>query len=241
MSSKFLKIGLCALSVCAISATSCKKDGGSSSKRKSQRARWVDSPSSGKAEGDTIVIEGLGVHFTKPEVLYVYKECMEASHSPEGPDKDWIPVIRCETEVSDDTDEFADDGKESAVLTIYAAHKTSVINERTVESFRASYQNAGYVVDDINFVEDYMSKPGRRGIETKAHLMDSSTGYPAREIQRFLFPVGDVIFIMHIDYPYGDDRSGINNDWQRIFWNFELSEERDVETTSTAPEADESE
>ncbi len=227
MSPKLLRFGLCTLALCALGSTSCKEGGGSSSKRKSDRARWVDSPSSGTSTDNKIVIPGLGVSFEKPEVLYVYKECAETAHSPDGPDKKWIPVIRCESATSGDYDEYADEESSGGGLsmTIYAAHKDRVINERTVETFRASYQNAGYIVDDVSFMEDYMGKPGRRGVEARLHLMDSSTGYPSREIQRFMFPRGDVLFIVHIDYPYGDDRSGINNDWQRIFWNFEFDEE----------------
>ena len=37
--------------------------------------------------------------------------------------------------------------------------------------------------------------------------------------------VDDVLFIAHVDYPYGDDRSGILSDWQRILWNFQLDED----------------
>jgi hypothetical protein len=224
MSKKSLSIGLCFLALTAMGVASCK-DGGGGGGKKSQRLRWVEEPTAGKTTGKKITIEGIDITFETPEVLYVYKECTEAAHSPEGPDKEWIPVIRCETAArGGEEDEFAEES-EGLALTIYAAAKTAVINERTVETFRSRFQNAGYVVDDINFVEDYMGKEGRRGIEAQVHLMDSSTGYPSREIRRFMFPKGDVLFIAHIDYPYGDDRSGINSDWQRILWNFQYIEE----------------
>ena len=231
MSKKSLSIGLCLVALTAMGVASCKDDGGG--KKKSQRLRWVEEPESGKTEGNKIVIPGIDITFEKPEVLYVYKECTEASHSPEGPDKEWIPIIRCDTAAGGEEDEFAEES-EGLQLTFYATKKTSVINERAVETFRARFQNAGYVVDDINFIEDYMGKEGRRGIEAQVHLMDSSTGYPSREIRRFMFPKGDVLFIAHIDYPYGDDRSGINSDWQRILWNFEYLEEKAARTSEQA-------
>ena len=36
---------------------------------------------------------------------------------------------------------------------------------------------------------------------------------------------GDVLFIAHVDYEYGADRSGINSDWERIMWNFQFAED----------------
>ena len=72
---------------------------------------------------------------------------------------------------------------------------------------------------------EYMNKPGRRGILSEYHTMDVGSGYPDREVRRFMFPKGDVIFIASVDFPYGDDRSGINSDWQRILWNFQFDED----------------
>jgi hypothetical protein len=40
-----------------------------------------------------------------------------------------------------------------------------------------------------------------------------------------MFPKDDVVFIAHVDYAFGDDRSGINSDWERILWNFQFAED----------------
>jgi hypothetical protein len=87
------------------------------------------------------------------------------------------------------------------------------------------YEQAGFVVDSLNYFDEYLAKPGRRGIEVVAHTVDKSTGYPLREIRRFMFPKDDVVFIIHIDYEYGTDRSGINSDWERIVWSFQFQED----------------
>ncbi len=235
--SKFTSILLCAfVSTAALGVTACDKGGGGSKKGKSERLRWVNKPVSGTSENDgkLIKIPGISVDFYKPDVLYVYKSCVEPAHSPEGPDKEWIPVIRCTSTAgaSDDSDsddwesdDDDDDGGER-VLTIYATDKGDmIINERTTASYQLQYEQAGYKVESINFFDEYLSKPGRRGIEVVAQTIDSSTGYPDREIRRFMFPKDDVVFIAHIDYDFGADRSGINSDWERILWNFHYAED----------------
>ena len=218
----------------------CKKEGATpttNSRKKSPRAKWLDSPAQGKTEGGRITIPGLDVIFMKPNVLYVYKECGEASHKPDDTDKSWIPVIRCTSPFgSEGEDEFgasSDDGSETVTLTIYVTQKDTIVNERTVETFRSKYLNAGYKVDEITYVEDYLTKENRSGIYSKVHLIDGE-GYPTREIQRFMFPKDDVLFIAHIDYPYGDDRSGIMGDWERILWNFEFVGEQSIATMTDA-------
>jgi hypothetical protein len=100
-----------------------------------------------------------------------------------------------------------------------------IINERSTASYKLQYEQAGFEVEEINFFDEFLSKPGRRGIEIKAHTVDASTGYPQRQIRRFMFPKDDVVFIAHIDYPYGNDSSGINSDWERILWNFQYAED----------------
>jgi hypothetical protein len=218
-----------------VSLTACKKEG--SSKGKSDRLRWVNRPTSGTAEdgGKLIKVPGLAVDFYVPDVLYVYKDCKEASHTPEGPDKEWIPVVRCESieaggasESEDEWDSESEDDESGAsrVLTIYAAEKgDTLISERSTASHKLQYEQAGFVVDSLNYFDEYLAKPGRRGIEVIAHTVDKSTGYPLREIRRFMFPKDDVVFIIHIDYEYGTDRSGINSDWERIVWSFQFQED----------------
>lgn len=218
---------------CALGSTACAGGGGGG--KKSPRGKWVNKPTQGSTQGKITKIPGLAITFEQPEVLYVYKECGEAHHSPESGDNNWIPVIRCssvfgdsdgggEDEWSEDaSDDLGDD--ESVALTIYAAPKDAIINERSVETFRAKFQNAGFKVDEIAYHEEYMAKPGRRGIEAKIQIIDTSSGYPSREILRFMFPKDDIIFIAQIDYPFGDDRSGMMSDWQRILWNFQFDED----------------
>ncbi len=231
---KFSRILLSALFLSSVvSLSACKKNGGK--KGKSTRLRWVEKPTSGTAaeEGKVVSIPGLGIMFHTPDVLYVYKDCGEAGHSPDGPEKSWVPVINCSSPFADSDDEEdweseeeEDDSSAGAEMTIFVASKENMlINERAVTSYTTQYREAGFEVDEIQYFDEYLSKPNRRGIEILVHTLDSETGYPEREIRRFMFPVGDVIFIAHIDYPYGDDRSGINSDWERILWNFQLDED----------------
>lgn len=220
----------------AISLGSAACAGGGGGGKKSARAKWVSKPQQGTTRGKITKIPGLGLTFEQPEVLYVYKECGEAAHSPESTENDWIPVIKCMS-VFDDSgggggeDEWSDGGGddfgdgEAVSMTIYVAPKDVIINERSVETFRAKFQNAGFKVDEITYHEEYLAKPGRRGIEAKIQIMDTSSGFPSREILRFMFPKDDVIFIAQIDYPFGDDRSGMMSDWQRILWNLQFDED----------------
>jgi hypothetical protein len=225
------------IATAGVSLTACKKDGGSS-KGKSDRLKWVNRPTSGTAEdnGKLIKIPTLAVDFYVPDVLYVYKDCKEASHTPEGPDKEWIPVVRCqsveggggESESEDEWDSESEDEETdvSRVLTIYVAEKgDTLISERSTASHQLQYEQAGFVVDSLNYFDEYLAKPGRRGIEVIAHTVDKGTGYPVREIRRFMFPKDDIMFIVHVDYEYGADRSGINSDWERIVWSFQLQED----------------
>lgn len=231
---KFIRILFSAFFVTASVGTiaACEKGGGGR-KGKSERLRWVNKPTTGSVqkEGKLITIPDLGVDFYVPEVLYVYKDCKEAGHSPEGPDNAWVPVLRCsspfEDSGEDDWDSEEDDsGGGDQELVIYATPKNDmIINERAVTSYTTQYTQAGFEVDDIQYFDEYLSKPGRRGIEILVHTVNSETGYPDREIRRFMFPKDDVVFIAHIDYPYGDDRSGINSDWERILWNFQFTED----------------
>lgn len=242
------KLSLVALSLVLASTagiTGCKKNGGGK-KGKSERLRWVEKPTNGVTEdnGKLIKIDGIGVWFYVPDVLYVYRKCEEPAHTPDGPENDWIPVIRCSVvdgpvgegegggdegdwdSEEEDLDDEGSGGTSSSDLTIYVTDKRDqIINERSVESYKLQYQNAGYKVDDIGYHDEYLAKPGRRGIEAVVQTIDSETGYPDREIRRFMFPKDDVVFIAHIDYGYGDDQSGIDSDWQRILWAFQFVED----------------
>lgn len=230
---KFTSILLSALFATAcVGMTACDKGGGGS-KKKSERLRWVNKPVTGTSEkdGKIIRIPGIAVDFYTPDTLYVYKDCKEASHSPEGPEKAWIPVIRCtspfDDSEEDDWDSDEDEGDSGAkVLTIFVTDKADmIINERATASMEVQYQQAGFEVESIDYYDEYLGKPGRRGIEVLVHTIDKSSGYPDREIRRFMFPKDDVVFIAHIDYPYGADRSGIKRDWERILWNLQYAED----------------
>ena len=206
----------------AVSVSGCNKSsGGGGSKKASDRLKWVQKPTSGKQSGKIIKIPGLQVTFEQPEVLYVYKECSEAAHSDQT-DEGWVPVITCMSTYGGDE---LDDERADVALTIYAGEKKTIINERGVAILKAEYVQQGYKVDEIIYIEDYQGKRGRRGIQSVLHVMDADGKYPEREIQRFRFPVGDIVFVAQVDYPYGDDRSGIESDWQRILWNFQLDED----------------
>lgn len=204
------------------------------------RKAWLEEPANGSTAQDVISIPTLGVKFHVPDTLYVFKNCTEAAHRPAGPDNAWIPVVQCapgvkeQEEVADvDFDEEEEEvsaGGFSSPVIIYAAPKTMVINERAVETFRAKYQHEGWVVDDIGYITDYQSKPGRTGIEMRVH---QSSG---NETLRFLWPVDDMMFVAQVDYPMGADRSGLAKDWQRIVWGFQLDEDGPLYPGAEEPE-----
>ncbi|MCH9688387.1 MAG: hypothetical protein K0V04_43550 [Deltaproteobacteria bacterium] len=218
-----------ALALCALCALSlgCKKTG---PRGQSALAQWVDSPSSGSKDGDTIKIPPLQVTFEIPETLYVFKTCGEASHSPDGSNK-WIPVLTCGStgeDVFDSEDEeesyFADDeateaGAEPIDLTIYVTKKTRPIDERAVTWFEGQFKQAGLDIDEISYQHDYHKKAG---IYAKLHIVDGGTGEPTREIIQFMFPREDVVFIARMEYPFGETRS-VDADWQYVLWNFDFT------------------
>ena len=86
-----------------------------------------------------------------------------------------------------------DDERSDVALTIFAGEKKTIINERGVAILKQKYIQEGYKVDEIIYIEDYQGKAGRRGIQSILHVMDEEGKYPAREIQRFRFPVGDIV------------------------------------------------
>jgi hypothetical protein len=213
---------------CALALASCK--GGN--RKKSEAAQWIDSPSSGVKEGRVIKFPTLGVKFEVPEVLYVYKNCGEASHSPEG-DHKWVPVITCssagggdvfgggEESEEDDGSGLSDDSEdggsaEEIGVTFYVTHKTRPLDERSVSWFENQYKSSGLSVDEISFQHDFQKKSG---IYAKLHIVDRETNHPTREIIQFMFPRDDVVFIARMEYPFGESRS-VDQDWKYLLWNF---------------------
>jgi hypothetical protein len=213
------------LAFSVVSVAACDK-GGTSKREQSARANWIDSPKSGKTEGRIIKIPGLDVTFETPQTVYVYKNCEEADHSPDAQNKSWIPVVRCTSPFGEggETDELSEESSGPIAITFYVTKNDAVINERAKESMRTQLQQAGFVVEEIEYYDEYLSKEKRRGIEVKMHTVGEN-GYPERYIQRFMFPRGDVMFIAHTDIPYNENRAGINKDWERILFFFQLDED----------------
>lgn len=225
---KLSRIGAIAVGIAsAMSLTACEKNGGGSSPAQA----WVDAPSSGSKAENTIQFSQLGVSFEIPDTLYVFKNCGEASHSPEGSQK-WVPVITCRSgapEVDpseedgswedDSYDEFDENQAEPIDLTFYVTHKSRPLDERAVTWFESQYTQAGLDVNEISYQGDYQKK---KGIYAKLHVMDDDTGAPKREIVQFMFPENGVIFIAKMEYPYGESRS-VDQDWQYILWNFDFT------------------
>ena len=221
------RLGVCLAAACLLAVPSCKNNGGRGS---SEAAAWVDSPTSGAKNGPKFAFNQLGVEFEIPDTLYVFRNCGEASHSPDDATK-WIPIVSCSSgsagdfefgDEDEEEDPFAEDemadasGAEDIDLTFFVTKKTRPLDERSVTWFKNKYQQAGLSVDEIAYQSDYQKKAG---IYTRLHVMDTSTNTPTREIVQFMFPRKDVVFIARMEYPFGDTRS-VDKDWQYILWNF---------------------
>lgn len=227
LDSRSSRFGAIALGVfCAVSLGACGKNGSGGGK-KSDLAKWVDSPTNGNKDGNMIKFAQLGVQFEIPDTLYVFRNCGEASHTPDGAQR-WIPVVTCASTGDDvfggddeEEDYFADDeaaaaGAEPIDLTFYVTHKTRTLDERAVTWFEGQFKEAGLDVDEISYQHDYKKK---EGIYAKLHIVDNN-GEPEREIIQFMFPRKDVVFIARMEYPFGETRS-VEQDWDYIMWNFD--------------------
>ncbi|TPV95807.1 MAG: hypothetical protein B7733_07965 [Myxococcales bacterium FL481] len=237
------QLTLSTILIASAAAMGCASSGGSTTRSQSPRAQWIESPSRGQAADKQIRIPGLAVSFEIPDVLYVFRDCVEAAHSPDGPGREWIPVIQCDgTGPSGGEDDFDDEGGDGSdrTMTIYVAHKKQAINERTVETMRADFERAGVTVAEIAYHENYVDKENRRGIEAKLqHFGGADSRYPTSETLRFTFAADDVVFIADTEYPFGTDVSGILSDWQRILWSFQLDEEGPLYGGEAAPAGEE--
>ena len=209
------------LTAAAVLSGACDKGGKG---KESAAAQWVDDPSGAKKDGKKYYFSGLDVEFEVPDTLYVFRNCSEASHSPEG-EAGWIPVLTCSSEGGgggDETSDFAAEGEEGGgelvSIKFYATKKTRPIDERTVSWFENQYREAGFEVDEISFQHDYQNKSG---IYAKLQVIDPSSGMPSREIIQFMFPKEDVLFIARTEYTFGDSRA-IPTDWKYILWNFDI-------------------
>lgn len=221
------RIGVIALgALCALPLAGCKNKG---KRGQSELANWIDSPTKGTKDGNAIKIPGLGVKMEMPETLYVFKNCGEASHTPDSFNREWIPVVVCNSSGGDtfgddegEEDEFAaedaaDEGAEPIDLTFYVTKKTRPIDERAVTWFEGQFKQAGLEVADISYQHEYHKKAG---IYAKLRVMDGAE--PTREIVQFMFPRQDVVFIARMEYPFGETRS-VDADWQALLWYFDFT------------------
>lgn len=212
----------------AAGPVACAGGGGSRGGKKSEARKWLDNPSSGKREGNKILIPQIGVEFEIPETLYVFKSCDESGHSAgEGPEKNWVPVVSCASAgavSSGDADlgASASPDAEPIAMTFYLAPKDRPVDERAVAYFNNTYQEAGLKVEELAYNDDYFQKTG---IFAKLQVMDESGTNAVREIQQFMFPYGDVLFIVRTEYPFGDTRA-IQQDWKSIMPYFRVSLKR---------------
>lgn len=212
---------------CSAALVSCKDKKGYKGKTKSAALQWIDSPVKGAKEDNFIKIPSLGVAFEIPETRYVFKNCFEQSHSAEQP-TGWIPLIRCMSssgggggeDSGDSWEEGADDSSytEEIALTFYIAPKDRPIDERSVAYFRNTYQGEGIEVRELSFNDDYHDK---RGIYSELVVPSGDDETPATEIIQFLFPMGDVIFVARMEYPFGDTRA-VTADWKAMMWYFKV-------------------
>jgi hypothetical protein len=198
---------------------------------KSSASAWIDSPSNGAKNGNTITIPQLGVKFEIPDTLYVFKSCGEAAHTPDG-DHGWVPVLTCRSTNAEafsggegeSEDEFASEdaeeasGVEEISVTFYVTQKTRPLDERAVSWFENQFKQAGLDVDEISYQHEFQKKAG---IYAKLRVGDSESTAPSREIVQFMFPRQDVVFIARMEYPFGEKRS-VDQDWKYILWNFEF-------------------
>lgn len=208
--------------------TACSGGGGYRGGKKSPARAWLDSPSTGEKTGNKFKWTALQVEFEIPDTLYVFKNCEESSHSPEGDNK-WVPLVSCGSggAVSDadaDAGAVAPSGDaEPIAMTFYVAPKGRPVDERAVAFFNNEYKEAGLKVEELAYNDDYFSK---NGIYAKLQVMDESGENAVREIQQFMWPMDDVLFIVRTEYPFGDSRA-IQQDWKSIMPYFKVGKQKE--------------
>lgn len=226
MSMRARSLSLFALSL-ALALPACAGGGGYRGGKKSEARQWLESPSRGRRDGNKIVIPQIGMEFEIPETLYVFKNCDETGHSTgDGPEKSWVTLVTCTSSgvTSSDVDEgaSASSDSEAIAITFYLAPKERPVDERAVAYFGNEYQQAGLKVEDLAYNDDYFQKTG---IYAKLQVMDESGANAVREIQQFMFPYGDVLYVARMEYPFGDTRA-IQQDWKAIMPYFRVTLKR---------------
>lgn len=207
--------------------TACKEGGYRGGKKSAARA-WLEDPSSGEKTGNKFKWAQLETEFEVPDTLYVFKNCEEDSHSAQ--ENKWVPLITC---ASGGTPASDADGLESAPstsgdaeaisLSFYLAPKERPVDERAVAFFTNEYKEAGLKIEELAFNDDYFSKTG---IFAKLQVMDESGDNAIREIQQFMWPIDDVLFIARMEYPYGDTRA-VQQDWKAIMPYFKVGKAKE--------------
>ena len=205
-----------------VAVAGCGDKGGYRGGKKSKARQWLDDPSSGEKSGNFIKFPQLDLVFEIPDTLYVFKNCDEVGHSPEGEEK-WVPILACASAgaASADPDGVgeAPSDSDAIALTFYLAPKPRPIDERAVAYYNNAYKEAGLKVEELAFNDDYFYKTG---IYAKLQVMDESGTNAVREIQQFMWPVQDVVFIARMEYPYGDTRA-VQQDWKAIMPYFKTA------------------
>lgn len=219
----FLALALAVAAGSVVTTTGCGGSGARKKGKQSEARKWIDNPSSGKREGSFIKIPQIGLEFEIPDTLYVFKNCEEASHTTgDSPEKDWVALVSCSSAgvSSSDEDLGASSSSDSEMISLnfYLAPKDRPVDERAVAYFRNQYQEAGLSIEDLSFNDDYFDKTG---IFAKLQVVDES-GNATREIQQFMFPYGDVLYIARTEYPFGDTRA-IQQDWKSIMPYFRVT------------------
>jgi hypothetical protein len=220
-SSTLLACSLVLSAAVALPMAGCGDKSGYRGGKKSKARQWLDDPSSGEKSESFIKFPQLDLTFEIPDTLYVFKNCDEVGHSPEGEEK-WVPILSCASAgATADPDGVGDAASDSdaIALTFYLAPKGRPIDERAVAYYNNAYKEAGLKVEELAFNDDYFYKTG---IYAKLQVMDESGTNAIREIQQFMWPVQDVVFIARMEYPYGDSRA-IQQDWKAIMPYFKTA------------------
>lgn len=222
--------GVCAVSL-LMGAAGCAGRGGS---KASSMKSWMAEPSTHEKRGVKMYWPELGLTFEKPDTLYVFRECSEASHGKDS--NGWIPIVVCSSMADQEGDEYSESAAETISVTFSITDKTRPLDERTVSWFENQYKENGFKVDDLTYQHDFQNKSG---IYAKLQVVGSD-GMPTHEIIQYMFSKKDVVFIARVEYPFGDSRA-IDNDWKYLLWNFDVDPDLTEDDSGPVDEAPEEE
>jgi hypothetical protein len=215
-------LALSLVATAGLAAQGCGDKGGYRGGKKSKARQWLDEPSGGEKTGNKIIFSQLDLTFEIPDTLYVFKNCDEASATrPRARRSGSRSSLRLAGGAAADPDGVGEPAADSdaIALTFYLAPKGRPIDERAVAYYTNEYKEAGLKVEELAFNDDYFYKTG---IYAKLQVMDESGTNAVREIQQFMWPVRDVVFVARMEYPYGDTRA-IAQDWKAIMPYFKTA------------------